>query len=96
MVVDESLLQAQQSTYKVGTQVVRHAVVKHEFLLITVARREIQLTAKDGWKNVKLLRVRRDGAQAQGRRSIVHQTTAASGCTVLFKIQRERWCNPYA
>lgn len=90
MVVDESLLQSQQSTHQVGTQVVGHAVVKHEFLLIAIARREIQLTAEDGWKNVKLLRVWRDGPQAQGRRSIVHQTTAASGCTVLFKIQRDR------
>lgn len=96
MIIDETLLKTQQSTHKIGTQVVSHAVVNHEFLLIAIARRKIQLAAEDCRENIKLLRVRRDGREAQGRSSIVHQTTAASGCTVLFKIQRERSGNPYA
>lgn len=65
----------------------------HEFLLIAVARSKIQLTTEDCRKNVKLLRVRGgDGTETQGSRA-VHQTTAASGCAILFKIQRETWLN---
>lgn len=63
VVLDEALLQAEQS--QVRTQVVRHAVVDHEFLLIAVARREVQLATEDCRKNVELLRVRgRDGTEA--------------------------------
>lgn len=94
MIIDETLLKTQQPAHQIGAQVVGHAVVKHEFLLIAIARWEIQLATEDCRKNVKLLGVWWDGTEAQRRRRVVHQTAAASGCTILFKIQRERYGNP--
>lgn len=57
MVVDKTLLKTQQPAHQVGAQVVAHAVVNHEFLLITIARGEIQLSAENCRKDIKLLRV---------------------------------------
>lgn len=52
MLIDETLLlEAQQTANEIRSQIVGH----HEFLLVAIARREIQLTTKDGRKNVELL-----------------------------------------
>lgn len=92
MVVDESLLlQTEQPTHEIRTQLVRHAVVDHELLLVAVGGGKVQLATEDGREDVELrLRLGRHWAEAQGRRrSVVDQTTAASGCAGLFKIQRD-------